>query len=83
MRERVLGAIIGGAIGDGWGRVYEGMLPPIDPRIPDHLIVTDDTQLTLATCESIAELGHVDPAHVANRFVVWFEIHDARPTACC
>ena len=70
--ERVVGTIIGGAIGDGWGRPYEGSVPRGPAAAPDELVVTDDTQLTLATCEAVVECGRVDPERIAGRFVAWF-----------
>jgi len=70
--ERVVGTIIGGAIGDGWGRPCEGSVPRGPAAAPDELVVTDDTQLTLATCEAVVECGRVDPERIAGRFVAWF-----------
>jgi len=71
MRDRVVGAILGGAIGDGWGRPYEGAPPARSIAVPNELLVTDDTQLTIATCEAMAECGRVDPERIAARFVAW------------
>jgi len=34
--------------------------------------MTDDTQLTLATCEAVVAAGGVDPAAIAARFAAWF-----------
>jgi ADP-ribosyl-[dinitrogen reductase] hydrolase len=72
MLERVVGTILGGAIGDGWGGPFEGGLPggPVDA--PDELVVSDDTQLTIATCEAVIECGRVDPERIAASFVAWF-----------
>jgi ADP-ribosylglycohydrolase len=72
VREQIIGTILGGALGDAWGRPYEGSVPELPVRIPDELTVTDDTQLTLATCEAVVEAGGVDPARIAGRFVTWF-----------
>ncbi len=49
--DRILGCIVGGPIGDSFGGPYEGEPGPIqiDPDLP--WFWTDDTQLTLATCE--------------------------------
>ena len=58
----ILGCLIGGAIGDVVGGVPER----------GDLSVSDDTQLTLATCEAIADLGRVEPGEVAAAFVRWF-----------
>lgn len=40
--------------------------------IPPRLCVTDDTQLTLATCESIVSCSKVEPESVAARMTQWF-----------
>lgn len=61
-RDAVLGCIVGGAIGDAIGGVRER----------GNLSISDDTQLTLATCESIAKRGRVDPESVASVFTEWF-----------
>ena len=63
--------VLGGAIGDGWGRPYEGSVAAGCP-LPLELVVTDDTQLTLATCEALVESRGVDAATIAARFLVWF-----------
>lgn len=70
--DRVLGSIVGGAIGDAMGGPYEGQFGPvvINPEVPWFL--SDDTQLTLATCEAIIETGSVSPERIAARFLVWF-----------
>ena len=70
--ERAVGSIVGGALGDGWGRPFEGTVPRGAIRVPDELVVTDDTQLTLATCEAVIDGGIIDPAKIAERFLVWF-----------
>lgn len=70
--DRVVGTILGGAIGDGWGRPYEGSVGRPPSRVPDELVVTDDTQLTIATCEAVVEHGSIDPQTIAERFLVWF-----------
>ena len=64
-RDSIAGCILGGAIGDALGgRAERG-----------RVSLSDDTQLTLATCDSIAEAGRVDPAHLAETFRRWFEGH--------
>jgi ADP-ribosylglycohydrolase len=40
--------------------------------LPPNSSVSDDTQLTLATCESIVETGGVHPQHIAETFAKWF-----------
>lgn len=70
--DRILGCIFGGAIGDAMGGPCEGQSPPIvlDDRAEWRL--SDDTQLTLATCEAIVETGRVDPQAIAESMAVWF-----------
>jgi ADP-ribosyl-[dinitrogen reductase] hydrolase len=72
--ERIVASLLGGAIGDAWGGPFEGA-PPAGRAslVPDGALeVSDDTQLTVATCEAILEAGRVDVAAIAARFVVWF-----------
>src|SRR5689334_10483861 len=49
MADHIIGAVLGGAIGDGWGGPYEGGVPHGPARPPESLVISDDTQLTLAT----------------------------------
>jgi ADP-ribosylglycohydrolase len=72
LQDRVVGCILGGAIGDALGGPYEGQPGPVafDPDAPWRL--SDDTQLTLATCEAICAGGAVSPAAIADRFAHWF-----------
>jgi ADP-ribosyl-[dinitrogen reductase] hydrolase len=60
--DQILGALVGGAIGDIVGGIGERSV----------LAISDDTQLTLATCEAIIEAGAVSPEVIANSFVRWF-----------
>ena len=72
--DQVLGCLLGGAIGDAFGGPYEGLASP-DPA-PDSRPwrISDDTQLTLATCEAIIEAGgKVEPSVIAARFARWFK----------
>jgi ADP-ribosyl-[dinitrogen reductase] hydrolase len=68
--QRVEGMVLGGALGDGWGRPYEGQAAP-EGTLPAALVITDDTELTLATCEGLLQAGRVDPKVIAERFVLW------------
>jgi ADP-ribosyl-[dinitrogen reductase] hydrolase len=61
-QEAVAGAILGGAIGDVLGGVAERRT----------LTISDDTQLTLATCEAIIDAGEVGPHAIALRMLAWF-----------
>lgn len=68
LKERVVGSLLGGAIGDAWGSPYENRKGPLRFSISDYLELTDDTQFTLATCESVLEHGDAIPENIAGRF---------------
>src|SRR5438552_2968729 len=71
-RSQILGCILGGALGDAWGGPWEGNLGRVAFQIPSRSSVSDETQLTLATCESIIERGGVQPERLAAHFTAWF-----------
>jgi ADP-ribosylglycohydrolase len=48
------------------------MTGPVVFEIPSRPALSDDTQLTLATCQSIIEHGRVDPENLASHFLHWF-----------
>jgi ADP-ribosyl-[dinitrogen reductase] hydrolase len=69
--DKIIGSILGGAIGDAFAGPYEGASPPITI---DHQLkwrISDDTQLTLATCEAISNSHKVSPQVIASTFVKW------------
>ena len=66
--DRDCGCIPGGAIGDAMGGPYEGQPGPLRFREHKDWAISDDSQLTLATCESIIKTGEVSPEHIADRF---------------
>ena len=70
--DRARVCILAGAIGDAKGGPYEGQPGPLQFRDHRDWKISDDTQLTLATCESIIEVGKVSPEHIAARFVHWY-----------
>lgn len=72
LNDKILGCIIGGAIGDYIGSPLEGQSGPLEVQIPTSSQITDDTQLTLATCEAIVRAGTVDPESIAHSFGCWF-----------
>jgi ADP-ribosylglycohydrolase len=78
MRERlvdtILGCIAGGAIGDAAGASFEGLSVGSGPHTlaSADWRLTDDTQLTLATCEALTERGTPDPERIAASFLRWF-----------
>ncbi len=73
-KDKILGCIFGGAIGDAFGNAYENQVAPLDFSRQKKLQFTDDTQLTLATCEAIvATNGVVDPEKIAATFAQWHQ----------
>ncbi|MCA9170085.1 MAG: ADP-ribosylglycohydrolase family protein [Planctomycetales bacterium] len=70
--DRIAGCLLGGALGDAVGAYFEGSTATNSFSFPSNLRVTDDTQLTIATCESIVESRAVTPESVADHFVRWF-----------
>ncbi len=76
MRAKVLGSLIGGALGDAWGLPYEKKPAPIEFKPPmEAFAVSDDTQLTIATCESLIARRRIDPADIAQRFLDLYRVH--------
>jgi ADP-ribosylglycohydrolase len=70
--ERIIGCILGGAIGDAFAGPYEGATPPVTISHQLGWRLSDDTQLTLATCEAISHSQKVDPATISATFVRWY-----------
>ncbi|MGB6670139.1 MAG: ADP-ribosylglycohydrolase family protein [Candidatus Acidiferrum sp.] len=71
-KNQILGCILGGALGDAWGGPWEGKSGRITFQIPSRSSISDDTQLTLATCESIIENRGVRAERLASHFATWF-----------
>ena len=70
-KERIAGCLLAGALGDSIGACYENQ-SAAQFTIPTGLCITDDTQLTLATCESIIERRCVDPESIASHMTDWY-----------
>lgn len=70
--DRIRGCILAGAIGDAMGGPYEGISGPLTFKDHRNWTVSDDTQLTLATCEAISEVRKVSPEQIAKRFAEWY-----------
>jgi ADP-ribosylglycohydrolase len=78
LTDRVLGCVLGGAVGDALGAPFEGLWARCIPEAPALLAgfaeyegfprgqYTDDTQLTVATLQSIVRHGCLDPGDIAR-----------------
>jgi ADP-ribosyl-[dinitrogen reductase] hydrolase len=62
LRDRIIGCLLWGIAGDALGGVGER----------GSVSQSDDTQLTLATCESIRTNRGVSPEHIASTVLQWF-----------
>lgn len=69
MDEKVKACLLMGALGDAYGSKYEQSDIPAGDA---PWFFTDDTQLTMATCESIMAHGSVDPEHLSQNFRRWY-----------
>jgi ADP-ribosyl-[dinitrogen reductase] hydrolase len=66
------GCLIGGAVGDAVGSYYEGQTNAKSVEFDVINGITDDTQLTLATCESIIDSGYVSAESIAKKMLEWY-----------
>ncbi len=64
--------MVGGAIGDSVGSYYEGQKEVTFVDFDVLNGITDDTQLTIATCESIIQAKRVSPESISKKFLEWF-----------
>ena len=82
LRDRFMGSLVGGAIGDGLGGSVDGLsrakvharLGPLGVQdlSPDGARWSDATQLSVEVARSLAEHGgHFDPTDFAARLVAW------------
>jgi ADP-ribosylglycohydrolase len=69
---KLLGCLVGGALGDAVGSFYEGKanIKAIEFDIING--ITDDTQLTLATCEAIIDSKRVSAESIAKKMLEWY-----------
>lgn len=72
-RDKILGCIVGGAIGDCLGSAYEGMNDIDEVSVDVQWTMTDDTQMTLATCEALTSASEPNPEIIANRITEWYQ----------
>lgn len=79
--ERYKGCLIGGAIGDAWGSAWEFAAREAEntwywgkkPEPARPWMLTDDTQLTLATCEILGIHTKIEPAVLAAHFLLCYK----------
>ena len=84
-RDRFFGCLLGHAIGDAVGAPVEGMPATAiwydmggarklvsDPTV-EHLIYTDDTQMTIAVAEALIAAGQADEQALCDAFVANYE----------
>lgn len=71
-RERVAGGLLGLALGDACGRLFEGgppaRLPVLEP-LGRALTYTDDTEMALGVAEALLHDPDIDREFLAQRFV--------------
>jgi ADP-ribosyl-[dinitrogen reductase] hydrolase len=81
VRDQFEACLIGGAIGDAWGSSYENESQEVDPntfywntkkRPVRHWHLTDDTQLTMATCEALSSDPVFNADQLASCFVRYY-----------
>ncbi len=78
--NRFKGSILLGAIGDAWGSAYENQTLPDEKAFylfkePEKSKIwqfTDDTQLTLATCEALIEDATAAPKTLVTYFLKYY-----------
>ncbi|MEZ5293802.1 MAG: ADP-ribosylglycohydrolase family protein [Vicinamibacterales bacterium] len=74
LADRARHALLAGALGDAWGGPYENRPSSGRACFPERPSFSDDTLLTVATCEALVETGgQVEPAQLAATFRQWFE----------
>jgi poly(ADP-ribose) glycohydrolase ARH3 len=84
IREKYRGAILGAAIGDALGSVYEGTPHPVLEEIqyllsdPHDLRYTDDTAMTIALAESLLARNAFDQDHMAETFAAAYWVEPGR-----
>jgi len=69
--DQAVGCLIGGAIGDAMGGPYENEIGPVVVRDWGTGTISDDTQLTIATCEAICRAG-MSSESIAEELVAWY-----------
>lgn len=83
LSKRFEGCVIGGAIGDAFGSAYENLKEIDNDKVfypfgkPEKQIpkwrITDDTQLTVATCEVLIENEKLETEVFAKKYLDYFK----------
>ncbi len=73
MDETVKSCLLAGALGDAYGSKYQQSDIPTGDS---PWFFTDDTQMTVATCDSIMECNGVNPEKLAKTFTEWYMRRD-------
>jgi len=72
LSDKIKGCLYAGAIGDCMGGIFENSAVFDESLLNEAWQISDDTQLTLATCESIIEHKKAIPEKIAGKFLQWF-----------
>lgn len=70
--DQIIGCLLGGAIGDSVGARFEGLSNVVSTVDDTSCYITDDTQLTLATCRAIVKESKIDPSSIAQEMANLF-----------
>ncbi len=73
LKERLKACLTAGAIGDAIGYKYENTDNNQEVDSDFDWYISDDTQLTIATCEAIGDAVEILPEKVAERFLYWYK----------
>ncbi len=73
LKERLKACLTAGAIGDAIGYKYENTDNNQEVDFDFDWYISDDTQLTIATCEAIGDAIEILPERVAERFLYWYK----------
>lgn len=60
MKDRFRSALLGTALGDAWGYPYQTPPQPERTPLPESLVISDDTQMTLALCAAMSDIDDGD-----------------------
>ena len=60
MKDRFRSALLGTALGDAWGYPYQTPPQPERTPLPESLVISDDTQMTLALCAAMPDIDDGD-----------------------